>query len=53
MADLPSPGKFGVFYEVKKPTKNHLEQIWIDTTTAKLAGTSQKDILRRRLEIMR
>lgn len=53
MADLPTPGKFGVFYEVKKPTKNHLEQIWIDTTTAKLAGTSQKEILRRRLEIMR
>lgn len=53
LADLPSPGKFGVFYEVHRPTKNHLEQIWIDTSKAKLAGTSQKEILRRRLETMR
>jgi len=53
LADLPSPGKFGVFYEVQRPTKNALEQKWIDETQAKLAGASQKDILRKRFETMR
>lgn len=53
LADLPSPGKFGVFYEVDRPTKNALEQKWIDDTQAKLAGASQKDILRKRFETMR
>ncbi|MCA1964671.1 MAG: pyruvate ferredoxin oxidoreductase [Prosthecobacter sp.] len=53
LADLPSPGKFGVYYEVTRPTKNALEQKWIDETQAKLGGTSQKDILRKRFETMR
>lgn len=53
LADLPSPGKFGVFYQVQRPTKNALEQKWIDDTRAKLGGLSQKDILRKRLEVMR
>jgi 2-oxoglutarate ferredoxin oxidoreductase subunit beta len=53
LADLPSPGKFGVFYEVERPTKNALEQKWIDDTQAKLGGVSQKDILRKRFETMR
>jgi 2-oxoglutarate ferredoxin oxidoreductase subunit beta len=47
------PGKFGVFYQVKRPTKNALEQKWIDDTQAKLGGVSQKDILRKRFEAMR
>ena len=53
LADLPSPGKFGVFYDVDRPTKNALEQKWIDDTQAKLGGASQKDILRKRFETMR
>jgi 2-oxoglutarate ferredoxin oxidoreductase subunit beta len=53
LADLPSPGKFGVFYQTQRPTKNAMEQKWIDSTQAKLGGASQKDILRKRLEIMR
>jgi 2-oxoglutarate ferredoxin oxidoreductase subunit beta len=53
LADLPSPGKFGVFYEVQRPTKNALEQKWIDDTQAKLGGTSQRDLLRKRFETMR
>jgi 2-oxoglutarate ferredoxin oxidoreductase subunit beta len=53
LADLPSPGKFGVFYEVNRPTKNELEQKWIDSTQAKLTGLGQKEILRKRLEVMR
>ena len=53
LADLPSPGKFGVFYQVNRPTKNELEQKWIDDTQAKLGGASQKDILKKRFEAMR
>jgi 2-oxoglutarate/2-oxoacid ferredoxin oxidoreductase subunit beta len=53
IAQLPNPGKFGVFYEVNRPTKNALEQKWIDDTQAKLDGLSGKDVLRKRLEAMR
>ena len=53
LADLPAPGKYGVYYEVSRPTKNELEQRWIDDTQSKLAGVSPKDILRRRFEAMR
>ncbi len=53
LADLPSPGKFGVFYQVNRPTKNELEQRWIDDSQAKLGGASQKDILKKRFEAMR
>ncbi|HEY1083947.1 MAG TPA: thiamine pyrophosphate-dependent enzyme [Prosthecobacter sp.] len=53
LADLPAPGKFGVFYQVERPTKNDLEQKWIQDTQAKLGGLSQKDILKKRLEAMR
>jgi 2-oxoglutarate ferredoxin oxidoreductase subunit beta len=53
LADQQYPGKFGVFYQVKLPTKNALEQKWIDETQAKLQGKSQKDILRSRFETMR
>jgi 2-oxoglutarate ferredoxin oxidoreductase subunit beta len=47
------PGKFGVFYQVNRPTKNALEQKWIDDTKAKLGNVSQKDLLRKRFEAMR
>jgi 2-oxoglutarate/2-oxoacid ferredoxin oxidoreductase subunit beta len=53
LADLPAPGKFGVFYEVKRPTKNAMERQWIADTQAKLGGTSQKDLLKKRFEAMR
>jgi 2-oxoglutarate/2-oxoacid ferredoxin oxidoreductase subunit beta len=53
LADNLFPGKFGVFYQVKRPTKNALEQKWIDDTKAKLGATSQKDLLRKRFEAMR
>jgi 2-oxoglutarate/2-oxoacid ferredoxin oxidoreductase subunit beta len=53
LADLPSPGKFGVFYQVSRPTKNELEQRWIDDSQAKLGGASQKDLLKKRFEAMR
>ncbi len=53
LADLAAPGKYGVYYEVARPTKNELEQRWIDDTQSKLAGVSPKDILRKRFEAMR
>jgi len=53
LADLPSPGKFGVFYQVQRPTKNALEQQWIEKTQATQNGQSGRDLLRRRLEGMR
>lgn len=53
LADLPAPGKFGVFYNVNRPTKNEMEQKWIDQTRSKLGGISQKEVLRKRFESMR
>lgn len=53
LAENLAPGKFGVYYQVNRPTKNALEQKWIDDTQAKLSGTSQKEILRKRFEAMR
>jgi len=53
LADLQYPGKFGVFYQVKLPTKNALEQKGIDEAKAKAAGASQRDLLRKRFEAMR
>ncbi len=53
LADLPSPGKFGVFYQVNRPTKNELEQRWIDDSQSKLGGATQKDILKKRFEALR
>ena len=53
IADNLSPGKFGVYYQVNRPTKNAMEQKWIDDTQAKLAGASQKDTLKKRFEAMR
>ncbi len=53
MAENLAPGKFGVYYQVNRPTKNALEQKWIDETQSKLGGISQKEILKKRFEAMR
>ena len=53
LAENLAPGKFGVYYQVNRPTKNALEQKWIDDTQSKLVGVSQKDILKKRFEAMR
>ena len=53
LAGAASPGHFGILYQVKRPTKNALEQKWIDDTQAKLGGMSQKDLLRKRFEAIR
>lgn len=53
LADLQYPGKFGVFYQSERPSKNELEQKWIDSTRAKLDGTSDKDLIRARFTAMK
>ena len=47
LADLPFPGLFGVFYEIDRPTKNALEQKWIESTRAKLNHASDLEILQK------
>jgi 2-oxoglutarate/2-oxoacid ferredoxin oxidoreductase subunit beta len=53
LADAAFPGYFGVFYEVDRPTKNTLEQKWIDSTREKLAGKSDVDILQSTFDRMK
>ena len=53
LAGAQYPGKFGVFFEAHRPTKNALEAKWIEDTKAKLGGATAKDVLRRRFESMK
>ncbi|MEZ5299555.1 MAG: thiamine pyrophosphate-dependent enzyme [Verrucomicrobiales bacterium] len=54
VAGLPFPGKFGVFYENKeRPTKNALEQKWIDDSRAKSKGAGAKELLAARFDLMK
>ena len=53
LAEEPWPGKFGVYYETKQPTKNQLEKDLIEKTRAKLGGKSDKDLLRATFASMR
>ncbi len=47
------PGKFGVFYQAERPTKNDLEQKWIDASRAKTGNASAKDLLSARFDAMK
>jgi 2-oxoglutarate ferredoxin oxidoreductase subunit beta len=53
LASLQYPGKFGVFYETDRPTKNQLEQVWIDSTRAKVGDASTIDLLSSRFASMK
>ncbi len=53
LASLPFPGKFGVFYETDRPTKNQLEQIWIDASREKAGNASAADLLSARFAAMK
>jgi len=46
-APLPFPGVFGVFYETDRPTKNALEEKWIESTREKLGQATDREILQR------
>lgn len=48
-----SPGKFGVYYETRRPTKNELEEQWISEARAKAVDLTGKDLLRQRLSTLR
>ena len=53
LANLPSPGVFGVFYETHLPTKNTLETKWIDATRAKLGHPSDLELLQQSFDRMK
>jgi 2-oxoglutarate ferredoxin oxidoreductase subunit beta len=53
LADLAFPGLFGVFYEIDRPTKNALEQKWIESTRAKLNNASDVEVLQKTFDRMK
>ncbi len=53
IADLQYPGKFGVFYEVDRPSKNTLEQKWIDSSRESTSNASARDLLEKRFALMK
>ena len=53
LAEDQYPGKFGVFYEEDRPSKNVLEQKWIDASQEKIGDAKPKDLLRQRFAMMK
>ena len=53
LAENNSPGKFGVYYEKKLPTKNELEWQWVKDAQAAAPDLSGKDLLHQRFASMR
>ena len=53
LANLPFPGVFGVFYDVKRPTKNALEKKWITDTRTKSGNASDRELLQRTFDRMK
>ncbi|HXM24825.1 MAG TPA: thiamine pyrophosphate-dependent enzyme [Chthoniobacterales bacterium] len=53
LADAPFPGYFGVFYEIDRPTKNALEQKWIDASRAKTGNATDLEILQKTFDRMK
>lgn len=53
LASLQYPGKFGVFYETDRPTKNQLEQNWIDSSREKTGGKSAAELIQGRFASMK
>jgi 2-oxoglutarate ferredoxin oxidoreductase subunit beta len=52
LAQLEFPGKFGVFYREDRPTKNALEQRWIDEVQGKQGDLSPQDLMRKNFASM-
>ncbi|MEM9080720.1 MAG: thiamine pyrophosphate-dependent enzyme [Verrucomicrobiota bacterium] len=48
-----TPGKFGVYYETSRPTKNENEWDWVKDAQTKSADLSPKDLLRNRFATLR
>ncbi len=53
LATLQYPGKFGVFYETDRPTKNQLEQQWIDASKEKVGDATTADLIGARFASMK
>ncbi len=53
IADEQYPGRFGVFYEVDRPSKNTLEQKWIDSSREAVGSATPADMLRKRFSMMK
>ncbi len=53
LAEDQYPGKFGVFYQAERPSKNTLEQKWIDSSMEKTGAASAADLLRGRFAKMK
>jgi len=53
LASLDFPGKFGVFFEEDVPTKNQLEQKWIDASLEKTKDIPAKQLLSERFAMMK
>ena len=51
--EISAPGKFGVYLEAHRPTKNELENQWLEDAQSKVADLSQKDLLRQKFAAMR
>jgi 2-oxoglutarate ferredoxin oxidoreductase subunit beta len=52
LAQLEFPGKFGVFYQDERPSKNDLEQKWIDEVQGNLGDISPQDLMRKNFATM-
>ncbi|MEM0895713.1 MAG: thiamine pyrophosphate-dependent enzyme [Verrucomicrobiota bacterium] len=53
LADLQYPGKFGVFFQKERATKNQLEQNWIDSSREKTGGADANALLKKRFALMK
>ena len=52
LAQLDFPGKFGVFYEASRPTKNALEQKWIEEIQNAQGDLAPQDLMRKNFAAM-
>ncbi len=52
LADQPFPGSFGIFYQVKKPTKNAREAEVVTASQAKFSGMKDWQILQKTFDRM-
>ena len=52
LAEEPWPGRFGVYYEAKVPTKNKLEKDLIERSRAKASGRSDRELLKATFDSM-
>lgn len=51
--EIMPPGKFGVYLESRRPTKNELENEWLKDAQAEAADLKPRDLLRQKFASMR